>query len=238
MVHLGDIGNADGSMCTLNIYTRDPAALLKQSPIPVFVLVPSDNNWNNCQGPNTVLSYWMDELNRFEDNLDMEENTNFPSVRRPHLSQTENFSFLQKGVLFIAFHLVDGTVVQSESEWSLWITEDVAWMDEELNAHGIKEYRAIVTMMSHAAPTPSKIGGFVWPIMKDSLIKRNSTSQYSTYTQTMGKMACSSTNLSPMMYQRSSPPSSQRKDTRHLPKESRSNQPYRNPSNSNLPEES
>lgn len=164
LVHLGDVGDASIDMCTMNVY-KDAADLLKQSPIPVFVL-PGDEDWNNCPDPRTAFGYWMEELNRFEENFDKAENTNFPSVKR-QMARSENFSFLHKGVLFIAFHLVDGTV-QSESEWSLRIAEDVAWMDEEFNDHGVEEYRAIV-IMAHAAPT-SKIGDFVWPL-KDTLMK-------------------------------------------------------------------
>ena len=160
LIHLGDVGDASVNMCTMSVY-QDAADLLKQCPIPVFV-IPGDNDWNNCPDPRSALEYWMDELNRFEDNFDKEENTNFPVVRR-QLARTENFSFLHKGVLFMAFHLVDGKV-QSESEWSLRIAEDVAWMDEEFNAHGVEEYRAVV-ILAHSAPTP-KVGDFVWPLKK------------------------------------------------------------------------
>ncbi len=164
LIHLGDVGDASVSMCTMSVY-EDAADLLRQSPIPVFV-IPGDNDWNNCPDPRSAFGYWMDELNRFEDNFDKEENTNFPTVRR-QMARTENFSFLHKGVLFMAFHLVDGKV-QSETEWSLRIAEDVAWMDEELNAHGVEEYRAVV-ILAHSAPTP-KVGDFVWPL-KNHLMK-------------------------------------------------------------------
>ncbi len=169
LIHLGDVGDASVNMCTLGVY-QDAAALLKESPVPVFVL-PGNNDWNDCPDPRSALSNWMDELNRFEENFVKDDNdgddvNNLPLVRR-QLARNENFSFLHKGVLFIAFHLVDGRV-QSESEWSLRIAQDVAWMDEVLNVHGVEEYRAIV-IMAHAAPTP-KIGDFIWP-MKESLSK-------------------------------------------------------------------
>ena len=164
LIHLGDVvGDASVTMCTMGGY-QDAANLLKQSPIPVFI-IPGDNDWNNCPDPNNALNHWMDELNRFEDYFDKADNTNFPIVRR-QLARSENFSFLHKGVLFMAFHLVDGKV-QNESEWSLRIAEDVAWMDQELNEFGVDEYRAIV-ILAHAAPTP-KIGDFVWPLKKNMM---------------------------------------------------------------------
>lgn len=162
LVHLGDLGNASVNMCTRSVY-EDAAYILKQSPVPVFVL-PGDNDWNNCPYPTSALGYWMEEMNRFEDNFDKSSIANFPPVRR-QLARNENFSFLHKGVLFMGFHLVDGRV-QSEREWSLRIAQDVAWMDQEFNAYDVGEFRSVV-IFAHAAPT-SKIGDFVWPL-KDYL---------------------------------------------------------------------
>lgn len=164
LIHLGDVGDASVNMCTTNVY-KDAADLLKQSPVPVFI-IPGDNDWNNCPDPMGAFDDWMDQLNMFEDNFETDEN--FPMVRR-QMARSENFSFLHKGVLFIAFHLVDGKV-QSEYEWTFRIAEDVAWMDEVFSDTSTEEYRNIV-IFAHSAPTP-KVGDFVWPL-KDSLEKIN-----------------------------------------------------------------
>jgi len=171
LIHLGDISDATIDRCTVGVY-EDAAELLRQSPIPVIVL-PGNNDWNDCPDPMTALSYWMDELNRFEENFNRSENTNFPVVSR-QFARSENFAFLHKGVLFIGFHLVDGRV-QNEGEWLLRIAEDVAWMDEQLNEYEFDEYRSIV-LLAHAAPTPM-VGDFLWPL-KNSLLRINKPTIY------------------------------------------------------------
>ena len=161
LIHLGDISKASTSLCTFSVYD-DAATLLKQSPLPVMVL-PGDNDWNDCPMPEAAFDYWMEKLNRFERNFDPESFSSFPTVNR-QIGRDENFAFLQKGVLFIAIHLVDGTV-QSEREWSLRDGENLQWVEEQLDLYELDEYRAIV-MLGHAGYS-SKVGDFFWPVMDD-----------------------------------------------------------------------
>jgi len=161
LIHLGDISRASTSLCTFSVYD-DAAALLKQSPLPVIVL-PGDNDWNDCPMPEAAFDYWMEKLNKFESNFDTASLSNFPSVNR-QVGRDENFAFLHKGVLFIGIHLVDGTV-QSEREWSLRDSENLQWVEEQLNLYELDEYRSIV-MFGHAGYS-SKVGDFFWPAMDD-----------------------------------------------------------------------
>lgn len=161
LIHLGDISSASTSLCTFSVYD-DAAYLLKQSQVPVMVL-PGDNDWNDCPMPEAAFDYWMDKLNRFEQNFDADKFASFPTVDR-QVGRDENFAFLHKGVLFIAVHLVDGTV-QSEREWSVRDMENLQWVEEQLNIYEEDEYRAIV-MLGHAGYS-SKVGDFFWPVMED-----------------------------------------------------------------------
>lgn len=157
LVHLGDITLASSSLCTFSAYD-DAAALLKQSPIPVLIL-PGDNDWNDCPMPEPAFEYWEEKFGRFENNFSIEQLPNFPSVNR-QMGRDENFAFLHKGVLFIGVHVVDGTV-QSEREWSIRDTENLQWVEQQLNLYGDDEFRAIV-LLGHAGYS-SKVGDFFWP---------------------------------------------------------------------------
>lgn len=159
LIHLGDISQASTSLCTFSVYD-DAAHLLKQSPLPVIVL-PGDNDWNDCPMPEAAFDYWMEKLNRFESNFDATAFPNFPTVNR-QVGRDENFAFLHKGVLFIGIHLVDGTV-QSEREWAVRDLENLQWVEEQFSMYDDSEYRAIV-MLGHAGYT-SKVGDFFWPAM-------------------------------------------------------------------------
>eukprot|EP00557_Chaetoceros_sp_GSL56_P003115 CAMPEP_0176493012 /NCGR_PEP_ID=MMETSP0200_2-20121128/9327_1 /TAXON_ID=947934 /ORGANISM="Chaetoceros sp., Strain GSL56" /LENGTH=817 /DNA_ID=CAMNT_0017890657 /DNA_START=251 /DNA_END=2704 /DNA_ORIENTATION=+ len=157
LIHLGDINSASTSLCTFSVYD-DAAALLKQSPIPVLVL-PGNNDWNECPMPEAAFEYWEEKFGRFENNFDVEQLPNFPSVNR-QMGRDENFAFLHKGVLFIGVHVVDGTV-QSEREWSIRDTENLQWVEQQLNLYDANEFRAIV-LLGHAGYS-SKVGDFFWP---------------------------------------------------------------------------
>ncbi len=161
LIHLGDINKASSTLCTFSVYD-DAASLLKQSPVPVIVL-PGNNDWNECPMPENAFENWMDELNRFEDNFDVEDFPDMPIVKRMS-GRSENFEFLHKGVLFIGVHVVDGSI-PDEREWTLRDQENLQWVQMQLSLYGPYEYRAIV-LLGHAGVT-SKDGDFFWPAMKE-----------------------------------------------------------------------
>jgi len=161
LIHLGDINKASSTLCTFSVYD-DVAALLKESPVPVLVL-PGDNDWNDCPMPESAFDYWFEKMNRFEENFDEETFPTVPIVDR-QLGREENFAFLTKGVLFIGLNLVDGKV-QNEREWSIRHQENLQWVEEQLGMYDASEYRAIV-LMGHAGYT-GKVGDFFWPVVED-----------------------------------------------------------------------
>lgn len=161
LVHLGDIHQAQVTLCPFSVYD-DAAHLLKQSPVPVIVL-PGNNDWNECPMPEISFDYWMEKLNRFEDNFPVDDYASVPAVNR-QLGRDENFAFLQKGVLFIGLNLVDGKV-QDEREWLIRHQTNVQWVELQLSMYNVDEYRAIV-LMGHAGYT-AKVGDFFWPVTDD-----------------------------------------------------------------------
>lgn len=159
LIHLGDITRASSTLCTYSVYD-DAASLLKQSPVPVMV-IPGDNDWNECPMPEVAFDNWMDKLSRFEEYFDPDDYASFPDVSHQS-GRDENFAFLQKGVLFIAVHLISGRV-RSEREWSIRDQENLQWVEMQLSEYDSDEYRAIV-LLGHAGYS-SKIGDFFWPAM-------------------------------------------------------------------------
>lgn len=156
-IHLGDINLATVTRCNVGVY-EDAGSILKASPVPVVVL-PGNNDWNDCPKPDIAFNYWMEHMNRFEEKF-----VHTPLLLGRQLARDENFAFLRKGVLFIGLNLVDGTV-QSEDEWSRRHLDNVHWVEKNLNLYSAPDYRAIV-ILGHAPPN-AKVGDFFWPILDD-----------------------------------------------------------------------
>lgn len=156
-VHLGDVNLASVTRCNVGVY-EDAKNILKNSPMPVLVL-PGNEDWNDCPKPDIAFHYWMEHLNRFEENF-----ADNQLMLGRQLARDENFAFLHNGVLFIGLNLVDGTV-QSESEWSRRDMHNVHWVEENLNSYSVADFRALV-ILGHAPPT-AKVGDFFWPIVED-----------------------------------------------------------------------
>ncbi len=161
LIHLGDIHQAQVTLCPFSVYD-DAAHLLKQSPVPVVVL-PGNNDWNECPMPDISFEYWMEKLNKFEDNFPVDDYATVPAVNR-QIGRDENFAFVQKGVLFIGLNLVDGKV-HDEREWLIRHQTNVQWVEMQLSMYNVDEYRAIV-LMGHAGYT-AKVGDFFWPVVDD-----------------------------------------------------------------------
>ncbi len=161
LIHLGDIHQAQVTLCPFSVYD-DAAHLLKQSPVPVVVL-PGNNDWNECPMPDISFEYWMEKLNKFENNFPVDDYATAPAVNR-QIGRDENFAFLQKGVLFIGLNLVDGKV-HDEREWLIRHQTNVQWVEMQLSLYNVDEYRAIV-LMGHAGYT-AKVGDFFWPVVDD-----------------------------------------------------------------------
>jgi len=182
LFHLGDVISGDDTLCTRSSY-RNAASVLKESPIPV-VLLPGNEDWNDCPNPRDAFENWMMHLNRFEENFDKSditsagenENTPLPSsamVER-HLARDENFAILLDDVLIIGVHLVNGKV-PSQRQWDLREQDNVQWVEEQLSRQrsfsensNKSSYRAVV-LLGHA-PATSTVGDFFWPVQEDLVL--------------------------------------------------------------------
>lgn len=100
-IHMGDMRKAKNSECVESVYS-DVAAIMIESPIPVYV-TPGKNDWATCDDPFDALEDWKSSFVGFEKNWEHQ----IPVVRRQE-SRKENFAFVEKEVLFIGLHLVDG----------------------------------------------------------------------------------------------------------------------------------
>ena len=101
VVHLGDVSLAAASGCATSVY-EEAAETMRASSAPVLVL-PGNDDWNDCPDPGAAWKDWKTNLNRFEDNFD-----DAPTNVERQFERSENFSFLRGGVLFVGVHLTGG----------------------------------------------------------------------------------------------------------------------------------
>mmetsp|Transcript_22171 Transcript_22171/g.33520 ORF Transcript_22171/g.33520 Transcript_22171/m.33520 type:complete len:654 (+) Transcript_22171:180-2141(+) len=144
LVHLGNIQDASVTLCPQQAYIS-AQAILRASPIPVFVL-PGPNDWNNCPDPDIALEDWNHQLGDFA--------TKFFDKRFSVTNQATNretFAFVQKEVLFIGLHLVGGRK-HDENEWRQRHSKNVRWVQDQLTTVPTDTYRAVV-LLANARPT-------------------------------------------------------------------------------------
>lgn len=103
MVHLGNIQESRVTLCQSSRYS-DVAEMLKNSPMPMFVL-PGEEDWSNCPDPNAAWNSWSESFSFFDSNFDK------PFEVQRRVNQQENFAFVNQGVLFIGVHVVNGRIV-------------------------------------------------------------------------------------------------------------------------------
>ena len=101
LIHMGDMRKAKNSECVKSVFD-DVADIMIESPIPVYV-TPGKNDWATCDDPFDAFEDWKSSFLGFEKNWEDQ----IPVIRRQE-SRKENFAFVEKDVLFIGLHLVDG----------------------------------------------------------------------------------------------------------------------------------
>ena len=107
VVHVGDI-KPGKDPCIESTY-QDVAAILEKSPCPLLI-IPGDNEWNDCTNPDEAWPLWTKHLNRFE-----EKWKHTLDVKRQE-KRDENFAFVRSDVLFIGINIVGGRVHDAK-EW-------------------------------------------------------------------------------------------------------------------------
>ncbi|MCB0584974.1 MAG: metallophosphoesterase [Phaeodactylibacter sp.] len=144
-IHLGDI-KAGKDPCNLEYYTQ-ASGILKRINKTTFI-IPGDNEWNDCQDPDSAWQLWEQHFMAFEQN--------WPGRTlkvRHQPSRKENFAFVHRKCLFIGLNLVGGKVHDKE-EREQRLADDAEWMRRNFDEYGKKVKCAIV--FGHAQPVFDK----------------------------------------------------------------------------------
>uniref|UniRef100_A0A7S3L433 Calcineurin-like phosphoesterase domain-containing protein n=1 Tax=Amphora coffeiformis TaxID=265554 RepID=A0A7S3L433_9STRA len=134
LVHLGSIQDPEVTQCAAEQYEK-VANILLESPVPVFV-VPGEEDWSNCPDQDQAWYNWLDNFLNFESNFDKDYDVMRDSSLR------ENFAFVDRGVLFIGVHEVNGRI-DDVSEVQARNAINVRWIDAMANTYR-DEVRAMV----------------------------------------------------------------------------------------------
>lgn len=86
------------------------------------IYLVGDNDWNDCSNPSSALKFWQKEFLLFDKRY--WKNHTFP-VRR-QMKREENFSFINKGTLFIGLNIVGGAII-NHTEWTRRLEEEFNW---------------------------------------------------------------------------------------------------------------
>lgn len=148
VVFVGDL-RASGPTCVRSDYER-ASNILKLSRAPVFALI-GDNDWTDCPNRDEGLSLW----NEYFLNFDTHWNHKFNVQRQT--GRPENFSFQNKGSLFIGLNIVGGLPRSAYvDEWNARLTDEVNWSMDL-----IRSYKSSTTgtgrivIFGHANPNSS-----------------------------------------------------------------------------------
>jgi len=101
LVHLGDLQYAVADQCKEGAYDV-ASSILQKATMPTLV-IPGDNDINDCPDTQQGESMWMKYFHMF----DKKWNHSLPLTRWGKLD--ESFGFLRKGVLYFGVNMVGGT---------------------------------------------------------------------------------------------------------------------------------
>jgi len=155
VVHLGDI-KSGVSPCNEKAYLK-VQQMLSRSKAPVFI-IPGDNEWNDCSDPDKAWAHWVKHFTRF----DQRWKHQFPVFRQ--IGRKENFSFLQRGVLFVGLNIVGGRL-HDPAEWKKRHAECLEWTRRNLEIFGEKASSLVI--LGHALPNQNH-RDFFDPFSKDA----------------------------------------------------------------------
>lgn len=140
VVHVGDI--KPGKDPCIEATYQDVAAILAKSPCPLLI-IPGDNEWNDCTNPDEAWPLWTKHFKRFEEKWKYDLRINRQEKR------DENFAFVRSDVLFIGINIVGGRV-HDANEWAQRHAENLEWTraNFEKYRHSIKS----AVIFGHAFP--------------------------------------------------------------------------------------
>ena len=140
VVHLGDIKKGS-TPCNEAVYAK-VAGMLRKSSHRVFI-VPGDNEWNDCQDPDSSWAFWVKHFMRFDRHWE----SPIKVSRQP--DRQENFAFTYNRVLFIGINIVGGRV-HDPAEWKQRHQQDIVWIGSQLKKQG--EESSSLVLFGHAQP--------------------------------------------------------------------------------------
>lgn len=108
LFHVGNLQDASTTLCQPSRYA-DVADLLKQAPVPTFVL-PGEEDVSNCPDPVAALELWEKHFEFFHRNFLPH---NLDVMEQDH--QYQNLAVVHEGVLFLGMHITAGTVDDEDS---------------------------------------------------------------------------------------------------------------------------
>ncbi len=128
IIHLGDIVSLKRHLNPYpnpkelpeTAYSEMRALLLENNHIPTYI-VPGDNEWNDQADPDRAWRYWEKHLLGLDVMFEKPWETFRQKVR------SENFAFVQKGVLFIGLNMPGGKV-HDKAEWDKGLSENAEWV--------------------------------------------------------------------------------------------------------------
>ncbi len=125
IIHLGDIKPKEKN-CTEKDY-KDFRDLLKQSPIPVFI-IPGTNGYSVCGDHSQAKQFWDQYILKFEKNWKLKFLVNRQK------EQKENFSFLLENTLFIGINLFEKKNPEKNSYKNI-LKNNITWLQKNLKQH-------------------------------------------------------------------------------------------------------
>ena len=156
LIHLGDIKSKRTKCGQAKLDRMD--RILKQSPVPVFLLV-GDNEYNDCTNipPSLALDLWRNKFVRY----DIKHWSHVFQVEQ--LSKhPETFAFVHKRTLFIGLNIVGGSVHDKE-EWHDRLQDQLIWV-KGLMMKNTNLARSVV-IFGHADPR-AKHAAFFTPFTR------------------------------------------------------------------------
>ncbi|MCK0156991.1 metallophosphoesterase [Cellulophaga sp. F20128] len=151
VIHLGDIKTGQ-TACTDAAY-KDASDILKMFQVPTFIVL-GDNEYNDCINPDEAFALWNSYFFKFNTNWTFTPTIAYQPER------PENFSWIQRKVLFLGINIV-GSSVHDAQEWETRLTDDANWVKQHLETE--KEKINAVVVFGHANITegdPTKFKPF------------------------------------------------------------------------------
>ncbi|MRI00048.1 hypothetical protein GH721_05805 [Kriegella sp. EG-1] len=125
VVHVGDI-KPGADPCTEPVY-EDVSEILKKFDAPTFMLL-GDNEYNDCENPDTALELWNEYFLNFQDNWSFNQTVTYQENR------AENFVWTQSKIMFMGLNLV-GSSVHDQEEWDVRLADNGKFLKDYVNVN-------------------------------------------------------------------------------------------------------